>query len=76
MTSMGEISAARMTIPGEVVVDVPVGDFLKALTTSFTPRFRVLFFAAVNLKTQISSYSFDLRFYSERGRTREATNLS
>jgi len=47
MTSMGEISAARITTPGKVVLDAPCGDFRRALTTSLTPRFSVLFFAAI-----------------------------
>ena len=44
MTSMGEMSAARITTPmgdeEEVVVEEDV-DLRSALTTSFTPRFRV-----------------------------------
>ena len=46
MTSIGEISAARITTPGAVFA-TPCGDFRSALTTSFTPRLRVLFFAAI-----------------------------
>jgi len=52
MTSMGEISAARTTIPGieEPEADgAPRGDLRRAFTTSFTPRLRVLFFAAAKL---------------------------
>lgn len=45
MTSMGEISAARMTIPGGGEEGV-VGDFRRALTTSLTPRLRDLDAAA------------------------------
>ena len=43
MTSMGEMSAARITTPmgdDEEVVEEDV-DLRSALTTSFTPRFRV-----------------------------------
>jgi len=44
MTSMGEMSAARITTPmgdeEEDVVEEGV-DLRSALTTSFTPRFRV-----------------------------------
>lgn len=50
MTSMGEMSAARMTMPvGEVVAALAegVGDFRRALTTSFTPRLSDLFTAAI-----------------------------
>lgn len=57
MTSMGEMSAARTTTPwgsgGEegsllvVVAVVEVGDLRSDLTTSLTPRLRVLFLAAV-----------------------------
>lgn len=47
MTSIGEISAARITTPGEVLLPAPWGDFRRAFTTSLTPRFKVLFFAAV-----------------------------
>lgn len=47
MTSMGEISAARITTPGAMVLPAPWGDFRSALTTSLTPRLRVLFFAAI-----------------------------
>ncbi len=54
MTSMGEISAARMTIPG-AVVGAPAGDLRRALTTSLTPRLRVLFFAAI---VHLISYLF------------------
>lgn len=45
---MGEISAARMTTPGIVLFEVaaPDGDLRSDLTTSLTPRLRVLFFAA------------------------------
>jgi len=46
MTSMGEISAARITMPGKAVLAAPWGDFRSALTTSLTPRLRVLFLAA------------------------------
>jgi hypothetical protein len=46
---MGEISAARTTTPGEEVLLAPWGDFRSALTTSLTPRFRVLFFAAAKV---------------------------
>lgn len=49
MTSIGEISAARITTPGAVVLETPAGDFRKALTTSLTPLFRVLFLAAITL---------------------------
>lgn len=46
ITSIGEMSAARTTIP-EFAPAAPVGDLRSALTTSFTPRFRDLFLAAV-----------------------------
>lgn len=46
MTSIGEISAAKTTIPGGGEEDV-VGDFRSALTTSLTPRLRDLDAAAV-----------------------------
>jgi hypothetical protein len=52
ITSMGEMSAARMTMPGglEIVLEEgPVGGSLRTdLTTSFTPRLSVLFLAAVS----------------------------
>ena len=51
MTSIGDMSAAMMTTTTASDVlpdDGPVmGDFRNALTTSFTPRFSVLFSAAV-----------------------------
>ena len=48
MTSMGEMSAARITTPmGDVEDVVEVADFRSALTTSFTPRFSVRCAAAV-----------------------------
>ena len=48
MTSMGDISAARTTMPGggETVVFVARADLRRDLTTSLTPRLRVLFLAA------------------------------
>lgn len=49
MTSMGEMSAARMTMPvGEEMASLAegIGDFRTALTTSLTPRLSVLFAAA------------------------------
>lgn len=46
MTSIGEISAARITTPVAAALATPCGDFRKALTTSLTPRLSVLFFAA------------------------------
>ena len=49
MTSMGEMSAARMTTPmgdDDEGVEEDV-DLRSALTTSFTPRFRVRWAAAV-----------------------------
>lgn len=52
MTSIGEISAARTTIPlgSEEVVFAGrfVGDLRRAFTTSLTPRFRVRCAAAVD----------------------------
>lgn len=49
MTSMGEMSAARMTTPiGVVWAEVEGVDLRSALTTSFTPRFRVRCAAAVD----------------------------
>lgn len=53
ITSGGEISAARITMAGMVALGRVAGDFRSALTTSFTPRLRVLFFAAV-FQRQIS----------------------
>jgi len=48
ITSIGEMSAARTTIPAfAAAAAAPVGDLRSALTTSFTPRFKDLFFAAV-----------------------------
>lgn len=51
MTSMGEMSAARMTMPAGRDVGVlegrDVGDLRRALTTSFTPRLRARDAAAV-----------------------------
>ena len=54
MTSMGEMSAARMTMPGGAeVLEERVGlveagvDLRIALTHSFTPRLRALDLAAV-----------------------------
>lgn len=48
ITSIGEMSAARTTIPELALAAVaPVGDLRSALTTSFTPRFRDLFLAAI-----------------------------
>ena len=52
MTSMGEMSAARMTMPCGREEDleeaeVTGADFRRDLTTSLTPRLRVLCFAAV-----------------------------
>lgn len=52
MTSIGEISAARITTPGAECA-APCGDFRRALTTSLTPRLRVLFFAAAKNQFQI-----------------------
>lgn len=51
MTSMGEISAASMTTAtgSEVAVGPGVGDLRRALTTSFTPRLRVLALVATNM---------------------------
>ena len=47
MTSMGEISAARTTMPwGEERVEV-LGDLRMDLTTSLTPRLRHLDFAPI-----------------------------
>lgn len=50
ITSMGEMSAARMTMPGglEMVDEAGalISIFRTDLTTSLTPRFRVLFLAA------------------------------
>lgn len=47
ITSMGEISAARTTMPcGEERVEVD-GDFRTDLTTSLTPRLRILDLAPV-----------------------------
>ena len=50
MTSIGEMSAARTTMPGgEAVVEVVAGvDLRRLLTTSLTPRLRDLFLAAGN----------------------------
>lgn len=52
MTSIGEMSAAMTTTPrGSVTADdegAEVGDLRSALTTSLTPRLRVLCFAAAN----------------------------
>ena len=50
MTSTGEISAASTTTPlGDVTATFAEGrgDFRRALTTSFTPRFKALLTAAV-----------------------------
>ena len=50
MTSMGEMSAASMTIAGgsppPAVAAAAVLDLRRDLTTSLTPRLRVLFFVA------------------------------
>lgn len=50
MTSMGEMSAARMTMPmgseDAEFAGASVGDFLRALTTSLTPRLSVRVAAA------------------------------
>ena len=54
MTSMGEISAARMTMPSGSASESAesdeagalVGDLRSALTTSLTPRLRVRWAAA------------------------------
>jgi hypothetical protein len=49
MTSAGEMSPAMMTTPGkEVLEGDEAGDLRRHLTTSLTPRLRVLFLAAVN----------------------------
>lgn len=50
---MGEMSAARTTIAGgrEEGEDTEMGDFRRALTTSLTPRLRVLCFAAIAHQT-------------------------
>ena len=54
MTSMGEMSAARTTMPEGVelglVVGLEGGDFRIALTVSLTPRVRDLDFAAIGHK--------------------------
>ena len=58
MTSIGEISAARMTTPGAAaLLATPCGDFRRAFTTSLTPRLRVLFFAAIAEFIFIFSFS-------------------
>ncbi len=52
MTSMGEISAASTTIAGGSAfpaLAAAVLDFRRDLTTSLTPRFRVLFLVAVTV---------------------------
>lgn len=46
MTSMGEMSAARTTMPVGVEEDVERGDLRSALTTSLTPRLSDLVNAA------------------------------
>lgn len=61
MTSMGEMSAARMTmaggspvLPAAVVVAAAVLDLRRDLTTSLTPRLRDLFFVAAMVVHPIS----------------------
>ena len=68
MTSIGEMSAARITTPQPVVLAAPCGDLRRALTTSLTPRLRVLFFAAVK---EVSSCLIEFSYYqSPIGRPR------
>ncbi len=47
MTSMGEMSAARMTSECGCEVVVAMADLRRDLTTSFTPRLRAWDFAAI-----------------------------
>lgn len=48
MTSIGEISAARMTTAGTESDGREAGRLRRALTTSLTPRLSVLFLAAIS----------------------------
>lgn len=54
MTSMGEMSPARTTIPleDEATLAAGMGDFRTALTTSLTPRFNDLLTAAAKKEEQ------------------------
>ena len=65
MTSIGEMSAARMTRPGGVMEGLFTaegaarGDFRTDFTTSFTPRLRALFLAAgerVSFSSSLSGF--------------------
>ncbi len=64
MTSMGEMSAASMTMAGGSAlpaVAAAVLDLRRDLTTSLTPRLRDLFFVAVTVLQLVTGASYFVR---------------